>query len=145
VEVTIASGHTIQIDEADAPLLEQHAWRAYSIGGKLRVVTAGPRSADDRRTVLQMSRLITGAPARRPIHHKNGDPLDLRRANLHVGGRYTCPFTGEQLRKLHQEEGRSHKEIARLSAEAAGWQTPPPRSTVNQWLRQAAVPLRVAR
>ena len=89
MEATLLSGHTIQIDEKDMPLLELYPWRAYRINGKLRVVALGSRGAGRPRQMLQLSRLITGAPARVPIRHENGNTLDLRRANLLVGGRLT--------------------------------------------------------
>jgi hypothetical protein len=82
------SGHIIQIDEEDRLLLEQYPWRAYEIGGKLRVVAYVRLGKGEERTLLQLSRLITKAPARCPIRHKNSDTLDLRRENLLVGGRW---------------------------------------------------------
>lgn len=82
MEATLLSGHTIQIDEEDVPLLKPYPWRAYRLSGKLRVVAPVSRGAGRPRQMLQLSRLITGAPARRPVRYKNGDTLDLRRANL---------------------------------------------------------------
>lgn len=87
MEAKLISGQTIQIDEEDVLLLQRYPWRAYKMAGKLRVVALVPREGREYREMLQLSRLICGAPARRPIWHKNGDTLDLRRVNLQVGGR----------------------------------------------------------
>ena len=85
MEATLASGHTIRIDEHDAYLLERYCWRAYRLGGKLRVVALVQTEPGQSRTMLQLARLILRAPPRRPIRHRNGDTLDLTRANLKFG------------------------------------------------------------
>lgn len=140
MEATLASGHVIQIDENDAWLLDQHSWRAYLNHGKLRVVATIAGKPGQGQQVLRLSRLILGVPARRPVYHKNGDPLDLRRDNLHAGQHYVCPFSPEQLRALWAEENKTWQGIARRAADVAGWPRAPEREVVLVWLRKAGIP-----
>ena len=90
--------------------------------------------------LLQLSRLILQAPPRRQVRHLNGDSLDFRRANLAAGTRFPCPFSPERLRALYMDEGRTWREIARLTGETAGWENPPHYSVVSHWLREQGLP-----
>lgn len=137
MEATLSSGHTIQIDVEDQPLLDRHPWRAYRVGGKLRVIA--PVDRGGRREMLYLARLIAGARARRQVRHRNGDTLDLRRGNLEARGLYPCPFSAGRLLELYQDEGRSRPRIARLAADAAGWPSAPPAWVVSQWLDAAGI------
>jgi hypothetical protein len=77
MQLVIASGHTVLIDEWNFPLVAQHRWRAYQFAREIWYATTKIAG----KTVF-MHRLIAGNPQGKEVDHKNGVGLDNRESNL---------------------------------------------------------------
>jgi len=78
----VANGRVALIDDEDFELVSQHRWHVFESNS--HGCQAGPYAfatirVNDRKTKIQMHRLITGYPY---TDHVNHDGLDNRRANL---------------------------------------------------------------
>ena len=76
-EIVLRDGEVCRVDAADYPLVSGQQWRRNGWGYA---------EAGSKRAVL-MHRLIVSAPPGMVVHHRNGDKLDNRKANLEIVGR----------------------------------------------------------
>lgn len=79
-------GHTL-IDDEDEKRVKKHGW--YSTKGKattyVRCMTKSHHKLDYTKNIPELHRFITKAPKGTVVDHINGDGLDNRKSNLHVG------------------------------------------------------------
>jgi hypothetical protein len=76
MSLTLPSGETVLYDDEDADLVAAHRWRA--VPGR-HTTYVGTSSS-----TKYLHRMIMNPPPRMVVHHRNGNGLDNRRANLHV-------------------------------------------------------------
>lgn len=81
-EIPLTQGFVALIDAEDWPLVRGHKWS---------VAIRREKNSERRyaqtfkgRTIVLMHRLITNAPAGRPVDHVDGDGLNNRRVNLRI-------------------------------------------------------------
>jgi hypothetical protein len=82
--VMFISGHAVQVDECDVPLLMTRNWRVMPMKTKRRIyhyVVAWSR-ANGKRKLLLLHREIASPKVGEVIDHINHDALDNRRVNL---------------------------------------------------------------
>lgn len=82
-EISLTKGYVAIVDDADLPLIEQHAWHA-SVGssGHVYATTNVPKAGGGQRRI-KMHRLLLGEPDCY-VDHRNRDTLDNRRTNLRL-------------------------------------------------------------
>ena len=81
MRIETKSGHVIQADDADYPLLWQFSWYVVKTQGeRLYAHARMPRTG---KRVL-MHRLLMSPPPGAVVHHRNNNGLDNRRANLEI-------------------------------------------------------------
>lgn len=76
MNIEVAGGPDAIIDPEMGPLVLQYSWRAWYT--KTQCYALASRG-------IYMHRLIVGARRGQVVHHLNGDGLDNRRCNLHLG------------------------------------------------------------
>jgi hypothetical protein len=82
IEVTLADGNLVMVDEADWPMLEKYTWVTRR-GSRNKTLYVATRSADQpRRRYRLMHRLIMGAQRGQLVDHRDGNGLNNRRSNL---------------------------------------------------------------
>jgi hypothetical protein len=144
----LVSGYAVLIDAADAPLLEGRRWFVIankSTGGghteKSVVVVGEAKGATPVR--VRLSSLLMRPALGEQVNHLNGDPLDLRRANLSISKRRSqnidCPFSAERLDQLYWGLGMTYREIGVAAAQALRLKDAVSTSAVRRWLREAGV------
>ena len=79
--IELSSGDVVLVDDCDCSAVSQHSW--HRMGGTRGQYVGTSISG---RTVF-MHRLILRPPPGREVDHRNGDPLDNRRANLRLATR----------------------------------------------------------
>jgi hypothetical protein len=73
------AGHLFLIDAEDWPRISEFKWSVSSDGGKRMYVST---RIEGKKTYLH--RMILKAPYSQTVDHRNGDPLDNRKANLRL-------------------------------------------------------------
>lgn len=151
-QVQLTDGNVITVDEGDETLLASGpgVWGVRYKRGKPYVARVYSVNEDGVRRQKQdiLSRLIASAKDGEKVYFMNGDPLDLRRANLQVGAgpaarRIVCPITPGRLEELYWTEGWSSHKIAAYVAELLGRSESPVQThLVIAWLREAGVRIR---
>lgn len=79
MELTLPSGTTVLIDEADYPRVSARKWHTYICQGKLYV-----RSQLSRGRYVKLHRFILDAKPGEIVDHINGNRQDNRRSNLRI-------------------------------------------------------------
>lgn len=74
-EIPLTQGKTALVDEADAPIIGEHQWRAVHLHGKWY-------AARGQWPVIYMHKQILSVREGLTVDHVNGDGLDNRRENL---------------------------------------------------------------
>lgn len=90
VEIPLTRGLVALIDEVDLPLVapfKWHAGRRHQTPEKYVAVSGRGGANPTLHGRVYMHRLILGASHGQLVDHKNGDPLDNRRANLRIATR----------------------------------------------------------
>jgi hypothetical protein len=84
--IAIISGHAVQVDECDAPLLTAWNWHVMTIPSKHRIYryVVAWRRVDGKRKIFFLHREIAGPKVGEVVDHINHDTLDNRRVNLRV-------------------------------------------------------------
>lgn len=139
----LADGVTeIRFDESDHPLIYNSGWKTRLIrqgrlDGKREVCTT-------RGGLVLLHRLIAGAGPKDFVYFRDGDPLNLTRANLEVSRGHRaewvdCPFTALRLDEMYWRENKAILEIAEAARELLDIPKAPSQRTVQQWLTAAGV------
>ena len=107
VEIVVDGEHTIIIDESMAELFQQYSWGVYQNGefAHLRSRSGKPYG----------HHLVVGHPPRgHVVHHRNGNRLDLRRANLEI--------TTQRMLQVHSNRSYNTTSGVRgITANGNGW------------------------
>ena len=82
MEIVIASGHTVLVDDCDANLVTKTKWHYRAMCRKWYVTR--PSGQGKYKRAAYLHRLITGAGAGQIVDHINGNSLDNRRENLRI-------------------------------------------------------------
>ena len=100
--LTLADGRTTVVDEADLPLLVEHAWFG---GGSKRQYACTTVTIGGRRTTKKLHQFLLELSPDEEGDHINGDTLDNRRENLRA---VTHSQNAQNQRRLKkQQESRS--------------------------------------
>jgi len=81
--VILTRGKTSLVDSADAAWVGQWSWCAYRGPHNDWYAVRTDYGGDTQRTV-RLHRALLSAPAELEVDHRNGEPLDNRRANLRL-------------------------------------------------------------
>lgn len=85
-KISVGKGKFALVDDEDYGWLTTWKWHLNPTGYAVRKVYIDGRKAGSYQ--VMMHRLIAGTPERMHTDHKNGDPLDNRKANLRVCTNY---------------------------------------------------------
>lgn len=123
LHVPLASGHgPATIEAADLPGVLAAgvtlAWNLNDNGSGRRYVRANQM----RGNTVMVARLIMGAGPEHEAHYRDGDPLNLRRANLYLTGRRGRPLPTDQ---AAAEPKHSAQTFAGASDNQGGSDSPP--------------------
>jgi HNH endonuclease len=80
MKIETTSGHVIEADDADYPLLGGYSWYVIKCRGRLYAQARVPRTGKR----VSMHRLLMQPPPRLVVHHKDNNGLNNRRRNLEV-------------------------------------------------------------
>lgn len=99
--ISLVSGETVMIDDADYELVATYKWNARRVKNSERVYaqTSVPTVGGKRKQrCITMHALLTGAPKGLQVDHKDGNGLNNQRGNFRVG---TC---GDNMRGFKRKE-----------------------------------------
>jgi hypothetical protein len=82
VKFQTTNGHEVEIDDADASLVNDYTWGAYQSHGVFFVVSCAWRHGANPR--VRLNRLLTGAKTGELVDHRDGNGLNNTRKNLRV-------------------------------------------------------------
>jgi HNH endonuclease/AP2 domain len=98
MRIRTRAGHLFLIDTEDWPRISGFKWSVSSDGGKSRYVSTRIEGKK-----IYLHRVLLEAPHGQKVDHRNGDPLDNRRANLRLATHQQNMFNR---RKSHTFKGK---------------------------------------
>lgn len=101
LDLPVRGGMVVLVDEADAPLVHAHTWRAVR-DGQTHYARCRVYVSKNKWTLISLHRLIAGAQPGQIVDHANGNGLDNRRRNLRV-----CTIQQNAAHRIRQRRGKT--------------------------------------